>query len=66
MGNNNKIGRPKAEHKRIRFTTLIEPELRAKIKIIAAREESQIHDLFGRAVKSYIEAWERINGKINL
>ena len=61
-----KPGRPPAEHDRVRFTTLITPELRAKIKIIAAREDEQIHNVFNLAVRQYVEAWEKQNGKIDL
>jgi len=57
-------GRPPADHSRIRFTTIIEPQLRTKIKIIAARDNRPIHDVFNEAVKQYVDRYEADNGKI--
>lgn len=59
-------GRPKKEHDRERFTTIIEKDLRAKVKIIAAREDRQIHDVFNEAVAQYVAQYEAERGKIDL
>lgn len=59
-------GRPKKDHDRDRFTTIIEKDLRAKIKIIAAREDRQIHDVFNEAVAQYVDQYEAERGKIDL
>jgi hypothetical protein len=59
-------GRPKKEHDRTRFTTIIDPDLRAKIKIIAAREDRQIHDVFNEAVAQYVDQYEKERGAIGL
>jgi hypothetical protein len=59
-------GRPKKDHDRDRFTTIIEKDLRAKIKIIAAREDRQIHDVFNEAVAQYVDQYEKERGKIDL
>lgn len=59
-------GRPKKDHDRERFTTIIEKDLRAKVKIIAAREDRQIHDVFNEAVAQYVAQYEAERGKIDL
>ena len=59
-------GRPQKEHDRERFTTIIDPQLRAKVKIIAAREDRQIHDVFNEAVAQYVAQYEKDRGEIDL
>jgi len=59
-------GRPQKQHDRERFTTIIDPALRAKVKIIAARDDRQIHDVFNEAVAQYVERYEKQRGEIDL
>jgi hypothetical protein len=57
-------GRPKKTHDRVRFTTIIEPDLRRKIKAIAALTDNQIHDLVNQAIENYVSQYEKENGPI--
>jgi hypothetical protein len=57
-------GRPKKTHDRVRFTTIIEPDLRRKIKAIAALTDNQIHDLVNQAIDNYVSQYEKENGPI--
>jgi hypothetical protein len=55
---NAKLGRPKAEHGRERFTTMIDPELRDRMKVLAIMEGVTASDLFNQAVADFLEKME--------
>jgi hypothetical protein len=57
-------GRPPVTHNRIRFTTIIEPELRRKMKTIAALNERAIHDVFNEALQQYVDRYEQEHGEV--
>lgn len=61
-----KVGRPKAVHNRIRFTSIVEQELRDKMKIIAIRQGIKINDAFNNALSNYVNAYEKKNGEVKL
>ncbi|MFK7935851.1 MAG: hypothetical protein AB8G22_20220, partial [Saprospiraceae bacterium] len=61
-----RVGRPRAEHNRIRFTSIVEQDLRDKMKIIAIRQGIKINDAFNNALANYVRAWEKKNGSIEL
>lgn len=61
-----KVGRPKAVHNRIRFTSIVEQELRDKMKIIAIRQGIKINDAFNNALLNYVNAYEKKNGEVKL
>lgn len=60
------VGRPKATHNRIRFTSIVEETLRDKMKIIAIKRGIKINDAFNTALENYVNAFEKQNGEINL
>ena len=57
-------GRPKATHNRERKTTMVDPVLWKKMKLIATKEDRQFHDLFNDAIDNYVNSYEKKNGEV--
>jgi len=49
-----KMGRPKSEHGRVRFTTLVEPFQIEMIRAISSITGKEQHDLFNEAIADYL------------
>ena len=66
-----KAGRPRKtvdenSSKEIRATFIVNQDDLQKIKYISLVESLLLKDIIGNAISSYIEEWERENGKIRL
>lgn len=52
-------GRPKATHGKIRFTTLLEKDLRDKMNLIKVLTGEEVNKMFSDAVRAYVAEWEK-------
>lgn len=61
-----KRGRPESTHGKVRYNTMIRPEHRDKLKLIALRDHRQIHEVMEDALTAFFKAYEEKNGPLNL
>ena len=67
-----RVGRPKGsrngepKERENRATFIVEKGLTRKLKYIALMETKLYKDVISEALSSYVERWEKNNGKINL
>jgi len=59
-------GRPKATHNKVRFTTLLDPDLRDKMNIIRGLAGYEVNQMFNEAVQEYINKYQQENPSPNL
>jgi len=59
-------GRPKATHGKIRFTTLLDPDLRDKMNIIRGLTGYEVNEMYNEAVQVYIDKYQQANPSPNL
>lgn len=57
-------GRPPATHGRVRFTTIIDPNKRDTMKLIALRQHRTISDVFDDAIAKYIAEYIKDGGQL--
>ena len=51
-------GRPKKKHGRKTFTTLLDPDYKRRLKLLAMNKDAELHDLIHEAITRYLEAEE--------
>ena len=64
MAKGRKPGRPPADHNRIKTLVQLEPDIKTKLKILAAREDKHVSDLVNEAAELLIKEYEKKHGPL--